>query len=111
MANVIAEWNGRYPCLCHGKWSLIINDEDVSLYIPDELRCSPMNTFGTYQSWHFENWIEVFEDYQDGLKMDEWIEKNTYWLHRITKDEKILQEIYDAIQEEDFRECSCGGCI
>ena len=70
-----------------------------------------MNTFGTYEEWHFEDWIEVFEDYEDGLMCDEWIAENKYWLDDITDDYNIQTEIFYAISEEDFRHNSCGGCI
>ena len=108
---VKAKWSGKYPCLCSGEWSLEVNGVDVSMYIPDEMRNSPMGTFGTYQSWHFENWMEVFEDYDDGLFCDEWIEKNKYWLDIITDDVNVQTEIYDAINVKDWRHGECGGCI
>ena len=111
MGTVEAKWSGSYPCLCSGSWTLIIDGKDVSKKIPKKLRKSSMNTLGTYQSWHFEDWMEVFEDYSDGLDCDEWIDENDYWLKEITdnNDTKIL--IYQAINKEDFRSGSCGGCI
>lgn len=108
---VKAKWSGSYPCLCSGKWSLEVNGVDVSDYIPNELRKSPMNTYGVYEEWHFENWIEVFEDYEDGLMGDEWIEQNKYWLDTITEDISVQIEIFYAITKEDWRYGSCGGCI
>ena len=42
---------------------------------------------------------------QNGLK------KNDYWLNEITKDNSIKSDIYYAINSEDFRYGSCGGCI
>lgn len=108
---VKAEWSGSYPCLCHGKWTLKINGKNVSDLIPEELRESEMNTYGTYESWHFENWMEVFEDYEDGLDCDEWIEENKYWLDTITEDLNTQMEIYHAINKQDWRAGSCGGCI
>lgn len=110
--SVIAEWSGEWPCLCYGTWTLIVNDEDVSDKIPDELRSSPMGTYGEYQSWHFdENWSEVFDSYIDGLQCDEWIEKNKDWLDKISTDHSLQTQIYSAISEADFRTGSCGGCI
>ena len=111
MAIVKAKWSGSYPCLCFGKWTLIVDGNDVSNKIPKKLRESSMNTYGTYQSWHFEDWLEVFEDYSDGLNCEDWIRENDYWLKEITdnNDTKIL--IYNAINEQDFRIGSCGGCI
>lgn len=108
---VKAKWSGSYPCLCSGKWSLEVNGVDVSNYIPDELRKSPMNTYGVYQSWHFENWTEVFEDYEDGLMGEEWIEQNKHWLDIITDDYNVQTEIFFAIAKEDWRYGECGGCI
>lgn len=108
---VKARWSGHYPNLCRGEWSLEVNGVDVSDYIPDELFCSPMNTYGTYQSWHFENWMEVFESYEDGLGCSEWIEKNKYWLDIITDDASVQAEIFYAINAKDWRHGECGGCI
>ena len=108
---VNAYWSGSYPTLCYGKWTLEVNGVDVSDLIPKELRESEMNTFGTYQEWHFEDWLEVFEDYDDGLKCDEWIEENKYWLDAITEDTNVQKKIFYAINEHDWRHGSCGGCI
>ncbi len=110
--SVKANWSGMYPCLCSGEWTLFVNDKDVTEKIPEELRTEPMYTFGTYQTWYFEDdWEEVFEDYEDGMSCKEWIENNDYWLKDITDDYKVKEEIYFAIQDEDFRHNSCGGCI
>ena len=37
--------------------------------------------------------------------------KNFIKLNKITKDYSIKSEIFKAIQSEDFRSGSCGGCI
>lgn len=108
---VKAKWSGSYPALCHGEWSLSLNGEDVSGFIPEELKTSPMGTVGVYEKWHFENWSAIFESYEDGLDCDEWINENQYWLDRITTDAKTQKEIFYAIEEEDFRCGSCGGCV
>ena len=109
--SVNAKWTGSYPCLCFGRWILEVDGKDVSKLIPPELRTNSMNTFGTYQSWHFENWMEVFEDYEDGLGETDWIEGNKDWLSLITDSYETMREIYNAIASEDFRRGSCGGCI
>ena len=108
---VKAEWSGSYPCLCSGKWTLIVNGKDVSKKIPKDLRESSMNTLGTYQKWHFEDWEEVFENYSDGLNCGEWIDENDYWLKEITNSTDVKILIFNAINKEDFRGGSCGGCI
>ena len=109
---VEAYWDGLYPTLCFGTWTLRVNGKDVSALIPKELRHNEMNTYGTYQSWYFdEDWLEVFEDYEDGLDCDEWVSENKYWLDTITDDTKVQDDIYYAISENDWRHGSCGGCI
>ena len=109
---VKANWSGSYPCLCSGTWTLEINGKDVSHLIPKVLRSDEMNTFGTYYTWGFDDdWMEVWENYKDGLKCSEWIKENKYWLDEITTDKDIQIEIFEAINEEDFRRNSCGGCI
>ena len=108
---VKAKWSGVAPCLCSGEWSLWVNGKNVSKKIPKDMRDMPMHTFGTYGKWHFENWIEVFDTYEDGLHCDEWVKKNLDWLTKITTDKETQKEIFKAIQEQDFRWYSCGGCI
>ncbi len=110
--NIEARWSGSYPMLCFGHWTLLIDGEDVSEKIPEDLRDESMNTFGTYQSWHFndEN-MEEFDSYEDGMYCEEWIEENDYWLKNITDDYKVKEKIYYAFNAEDFRSRSCGGCI
>lgn len=111
--NVVeAEWDGKYPCLCSGRWHLSVNGITVDHIIPDELRHRPMNTAGIYLTWFFDdNWDENWEDYRDGLEMDQWIDVNKYWLDIITTDRSIQEKIYEAIQNQDWRAGSCGGCI
>lgn len=104
---VIAKWSGEYPCLCSGEWSLFIHGEDYSHMIPKDLRTSHMNIAGTYQEWYFVDWIEQFEDYEDGLEFEEWIAANP-WVYDLPAP---LFDIYLAFQAEDWRPGSCGGCI
>lgn len=110
--NVTANWSGCYPCLCHGEWTLTVNDADMTPYIPRDLRDRDMNTHGTYQSWHFDkDWRVVWNSYNDGLDSKDWILANDYWLQEITSDDRIKHKIFKAFQKADFRCNSCGGCI
>ena len=107
-----AKWSGKYPCLCSGEWSLEIDGRDVSDCIPKEIRNRPMYTYGIYRTWRFdEKWTEYYEDYVDGLDEIDWINGNDYWLKMITDDIEIKNGIFKAMQQHDFRENSCGGCI
>lgn len=111
MAVVEAKWSGKWPCLCHGEWTLIIDGIDVSDKVPEELRDGSMNTYGDYKRWRFTNWDVKWSSYTNGLECDEWIETNLEWLKTITEDKTVMEQIYDAINAEDFRAGSCGGCI
>ena len=112
MNQVNAHWSGGYPTLCFGEWTLEIDGKNVSDKIPSDLINSPMNTAGTYSRWHFnKNWMEETDYYYDGLEVDDWIDANNDWLNNITKDYALKERIFYAIQEQDFRHGSCGGCI
>ena len=106
------EWTGEYPCLCYGKWILKIGGKDCSKLIPKSLReNSDMNTIGTYDHWHFENWQELWESYENGLSEDNWIEENKHWLKKLPVEESQYKDIFKAFNEKDWRNGSCGGCI
>lgn len=111
MKNFKAEWTGSYPSLCFGVWRLYIDGKDKSDLIPEKLRRHPMDTAGTYQSLHFENWAKVFEDYEDGLECDDWIKENDYWISGIADCYDEKKALFKAFQAQDFRMGSCGGCI
>lgn len=102
------EWTGSYPNRCSGEWVITKNGQRIEL--PEDLKKSPMGTFGTYSTWHFENWNEVFDDYDDGLDFDEWIVANP-WAAEIAPTVPDQQELYLKISDKDWRHNSCGGCI
>ncbi|MGF6375044.1 hypothetical protein M2140_000078 [Clostridiales Family XIII bacterium PM5-7] len=107
----VAEWTGCYPALCAGEWTLEEDGIDISKMIPEDLRNSPMYTFGEYSQWEFIDWQEQFSDYVDGLNCQEWVEENFEWLSKITTHKSEMEDIFLAFQEEDWRSGSCGGCI
>lgn len=104
------DWSGGGFCLCQGEWTIKKNGINVSDKIPKNLRRAPMNTFGEYHTWYFKNWIEEWETYTDGLYCDDWISANE-WIDEIcdSYDECVL--LFNAINKEDWRHNSCGGCI
>ena len=109
---VEAKWSGRWPNLCSGEWTLMVDEKDVSGKIPDELRSSEMNTYGSYQKWHFvADWEVEWESYHDGLECEEWIKENKSWLDTISTDQKTQSDIFYVINASDWRHGSCGGCI
>jgi hypothetical protein len=108
MTKYYAEWSGSYPCLCSGEWTLFIDDEPCKVEIPFQGDCA--DTFGTYEEWHFENWIEVFEDYECGMHCDDWCNEYQDYLEKVApKSDWPL--VFEAFQANDWRHGSCGGCI
>lgn len=108
MSDWRAVWTGGYPCLCVGEWQLFKDGRRVH-EVPYGME--PAYTEGTYQRWQFdEDWLEVFEDYEDGMSESEWIGENRLWLSDIA-DEEDFPKIFRAFQESDWRYMSCGGCI
>lgn len=113
MANEFrAEWSGRYPSLCVGEWRLYKNGEDISEYIPEDLRDSHMNTKGVYPDWYFDDdWIEDVYDYEDGMSCNDWIEETMDWLKQFCDTEEDFKSVYETFNKSDFRPNLCGGCI
>lgn len=108
MSEYETKWTGRYPSLCHGEWSLYKDGKKLNVYIP--FQNNDASTYGLYQSWHFEDWLEVFESYEDGLNAEQWIEEYQDWLESFAPEED-WEDIYYAFQMNDFRMGSCGGCV
>lgn len=114
-----AKWTGSYPNLCSGFWHLYENGKEIDLHEvgcpfvagPDDYYDCHAGTYGRYTSWHFENWFEAFEEYNDGLEECDWIEENKDWLINISENEDDWHLIYDAFNVKDFRPGECGGCI
>lgn len=108
-------WTGSYPGLCFGEW--IIKYKEKTLELPEAIKKNDMGTYGEYESWHFEDGMEIFESYTDGLNEKAWIETNREWIeplfnrYSIPLTDGVLHEFYTKIQENDFRSGSCGGCI
>jgi hypothetical protein len=110
-------WTGGYPTLCFGKWKIIIDGIELT-----GIETENFNTFGTYDTWHFENWDAVWETYQDGLHFDSWYTslisedinglKSSLIRHGFDiKNEDFIHDLYDEIASKDWRHNSCGGCI
>ena len=113
-------WTGSYPNLCSGKWIIKINGvELIDNDRHNSILSSSMATYGSYSSWHFEeNWIEVFDQYDDGYEFSTWQKqisiKKLFTLiesHNISLSKDDKKSLYEKLQEHDWRNGSCGGCI
>jgi len=112
MKNIKVKWTGSYPCLCFGDWVIEVDGVDFSDCIPDDKKQQPMGTYRKYEEWHFtDDWDEVWDCYYDGLRYEDWILKNHYWVDKIVTSGEDQEQLFEAIRAEDWRHGSCGGCI
>lgn len=102
------KWTGGYPIRCSGEWIILYKGSRVA--IPEDKVSSHMNTEGSYDTWHFEEWSDVWESYNDGDCIEAWLIDND-WVFNITNDVDELDELFSKIQDQDWRHNSCGGCI
>ena len=105
-----AKWSAKGHTLCLGHWA--ITYKGLPLILPNSQRENHMDTYGIF-SWLFPD----DEDYAEGLMLEDWIEHNADWLlttferHDVPFDEVHIGWFYDAVNQEDWRCGSCGGCI
>lgn len=108
--NITAEWTGCFPCLCFGEWIIRIDGQPVEL--PEDVRTSPMHTYGSYDSWSFnDDWSEQWDSYEDGLTFKPWLAENERWVSELGLSSEEEHDLFDAISAVDWRHGSCGGCI
>tara|TARA_R110000765_G_scaffold426338_1_gene541624 strand:+ start:1095 stop:1445 length:351 start_codon:yes stop_codon:yes gene_type:complete len=116
MNDIVIEYTGSYPSRCLGEWSVTVNDKKLDIGSDSS---GEKDTSICYSTWHFEDWIDVWEDHEDGLDFSEWCQSEIgkriigYIQSEVdgelTYDEKI--DIFGQVQDLDFRSSSCGGCI
>jgi hypothetical protein len=105
MENIHVTYDYEYPALSQGTWNITIDDKKISI------KEKPMDTHGVYEVWSFP------EEYEDGLKIDEWVKTPPKHLIDALKDaeieatENLLRRLYEKIQPLDWRHLSCGACI
>lgn len=105
-----ARWSTTGNNLCLGQWE--ISYQEQLLDLGAARREKDMGTFGIF-SYIFPDDEELAE----GLAEDEWILENIDWLsdlfiaHNIPVDEAHMRWLYQAINTNDWRCGSCGGCI
>ena len=105
-----ARWSMLGNTLCLGHWE--ISYLDLPITLPRERRDQDMGTENIY------NFIDPEDElYREGLGEDDWIVENIDCLsdlfneHNIPLEEQTLRAFYRAVNKEDWRCGSCGGCI
>lgn len=115
------KWTGRCPNLCSGRWEISLDGIFLNKHIPFDVLKNHMNTFGEY--WEINLYDEENPDsYFEGLEFEDWIKENVHWIYDMLISEKVcqadmnvtyqdLKDLFSAIQQQDWRRHSCGGCI
>lgn len=111
MANPFtAKWSAQGHTLCLGHWH--ITYQGITIVLPEPHAINDMNTRGNF-SWMFPDEDEFIE----GLAFPEWLEVNVDWLlelfqkYNIPTDPHHFECFYQAVNQQDWRCSSCGGCI
>lgn len=105
-----ARWTATGNNICLGQWE--IGYQGRPLELGAAFHEKDMGTFGIY-SYIFPD----DEEFAEGLREDDWILANAEWLadlfaaHDIPIDEAHMRWLYQAINPQDWRCGSCGGCL
>lgn len=105
-----ARWTAKGHTLCLGHWE--IRYRSTLLELPPGICENPMDTFGIFSFLFPDD-----EDYCEGLREPEWLEKHSNWLmdlfetYKIPFDSEHVSWFYHAVNAEDWRCGSCGGCL
>ncbi|MBI4809487.1 MAG: hypothetical protein HY799_11150 [Nitrosomonadales bacterium] len=105
-----AKWSATGSNLCLGLWELTYLGQPLE--IDAERKEKDMGTYAIYSF--------IFPDddvFAEGLHEDEWIDANLDWLthlfiaNDIPTDEANFRFFYQAVNKQDWRCGSCGGCM
>lgn len=105
-----ALWTAKGNNLCLGHWEIAYSGKPLAL--PAKRRQDDMGTYNIYSYIDPDD-----EEFAEGLQEDAWIIANAGWLaevflaHDIPFDEQHLSDFYRAVNAQDWRCGSCGGCI
>ena len=106
----LANWSEQGHTICLRHWEVSYRGKPIEL--PATKRDDEMGTFGIYSYLYPDD-----PDFAEGLEEDEWVLENMEWIapmfeeNGIPLDEQHLGWFYQAINMDDWRCGSCGGCI
>lgn len=105
-----ARWTIKGINFCLGRWEITYLEEPLTLAAADKQK--DMGTYGIYSYIYPDD--DVFAE---GLHEDDWIITKSAWLaevfiqNNIPIDEDHFRWFYRAVNAQDWRCGSCGGCI
>lgn len=105
-----AQWTVKGSNLCLGQWQISYMGKRLELSA--ERKKNDMGTYAIY------SYIYPDDDcYAEGSPEEAWISENRDWLtelfiqHGIPTDDAHFRWYYQAVNQQDWRCGSCGGCI
>lgn len=105
-----ARWTATGNNLCLGRWE--IGYLERPLQLDADRGGKDMGSYGIFSYIYPDE-----EDFAEGLREDDWILANAEWLaelfaaHDIPLDEMHMRWFYRAVNAQDWRCGSCGGCL
>lgn len=105
----IAKWSAQGHTLCLGHWQ--ITYLGLPVIIPKPYVENDMGTYGNFSYFYPDE-----DEYIEGLAFPAWLEKNIEWLldvfeqYNIPTDAEYFEYFYQAVNSQDWRCSSCGGC-
>lgn len=104
-----AKWSAQGHTLCLGHWR--ISYLGLPLALPTLRLENDMGTQANFSYFYPDD-----DDYIEGLAFEDWLEENVDWLltmfeqHHIPSEPHYFEWFYQAVNEQDWRCSSCGGC-
>lgn len=105
-----ANWSAQGHSLCLGHWQ--ITYLDLPLILPQPQAENDMGTRANFSYFYPDD-----DDYIEGLAFEDWLEENVDWLltvfeqHNIPTEAEYFVWFYQAVNAQDWRCSSCGGCM
>lgn len=105
-----ARWTMKGSNLCLGRWEIAYLEKPLILPLADKQK--DMGTYGIYSYIYPDDDI-----FAEGMHEDDWVIAKNPWLaelfihNDIPIDEAHFRWFYRAVNAQDWRCGSCGGCI
>jgi len=105
-----ASWSEKGNMLCNGHWQ--ISFQGLPFVLPSTRERETMGTWGIYSFIYDDD-----PDFAEGEKEEAWVVNNAEWLvplfieQDIPADPQHLSWFYQAVNKDDWRCGSCGGCL
>ncbi|TLU66415.1 hypothetical protein FE810_06930 [Thalassotalea litorea] len=106
----IAKWSADGHTMCLGHWQ--ISYQGLPCTIPAKYAEKDMGTYGNFSYFYPDD-----DAYIEGEPFADWIDSNVDWLmdvfmqHNIPVEVEYFQWFYEAVNLNDWRCSSCGGCM